>query len=441
VIAADVVVVGAGCAGLSAATALAEAGARVLVVEARPVPGGRTFATRDPATSDWVDNGQHVLLGCYHETLSFARRIGSDRCLAVQSALRLPMVDTAGRWSELRCPALPTPLHLLAGVVGWSALSWRERLSVFGLARGLRDDAVVPPELTVRAWLAAHGQAPRLCELLWEPLAVAALNQPIDTASASTFIEVVRRMLGPGPDDAALVLPTRSLSRTFIEPAVALLEARGGELRSGAPARVVFDSGRAVGVRVKDEHIAAAAVIAAVPWHALDSVCGDAAPQRLSATVARASAMRSSPIVTANLWFDRPVLPTPLLGLPGRTFQWVFDRSQITPDEASHLSLVCSGAAEIVDLSNEEIVETACADLRRAVPAVTRARLVRGRAVRERRATFSLAAGEPARPPTITPVPGLLLAGDWIDTGLPATIESAVVGGHRAAAAVLATMR
>ena len=148
VIAADVVVVGAGCAGLSAATALSEAGATVLVVEARPVLGGRTFATRDQASGDWVDNGQHVLLGCYHETLAFARRIGAERLLSTQTALSVPMVDRAGRMSELRCPALPTPMHLVGGVLGWSALSWRERLSVVGLARALRGSAPPPVRQT-----------------------------------------------------------------------------------------------------------------------------------------------------------------------------------------------------------------------------------------------------------------------------------------------------
>jgi uncharacterized protein with NAD-binding domain and iron-sulfur cluster len=131
------------------------------------------------------------------------------------------------------------------------------------------------------------------------------------------------------------------------------------------------------------------------------------------------------------------VLAQPFVGLPGRSFQWAFDRAQVTPGESTSISMVCSGADAIVQLSNQAIVEAAHRELRQALPAAAAARLLRGTAVRERRATFSLAPGEPARPPTHTAVPGLWLAGDWIDTGLPATIESAVVSGHRAAAAVL----
>jgi squalene-associated FAD-dependent desaturase len=433
----DVVVAGAGCAGLAAAAALADAGVRVAVVEARPVLGGRTFATRDQVSGDWVDNGQHVLLGCYHETRAFARRVGADRFLAVQGALRVPMVDGAGVASELRSPALPAPLHLLAGVLGWSALSWRERLSVLSLRPALVARTAPPAGQTVRQWLAAHRQAPRLCDLLWEPLAVAALNQSIDTAAATTFVEVVRRMLGSGSDDAALVLPTRSLTHTFVEPAVAFLGRRAGQVHAGAAARIAFDDGRAIGVEVKGQRIAARAVIAAVPWYGLAGLCGNEAPGPLRAVIAAASAMRSSPIVTANLWFDRPVLTQPFVGLPGRAFQWAFDRGQVTAGESTSISMVCSGADAVVQQSNEAIVGTALGELRRALPAAAAARLQRGTAVRERRATFSLAPGEPMRPSTHTAVPGLWLAGDWIDTGLPATIESAVVSGHRAAAAVL----
>jgi hypothetical protein len=143
--------------------------------------------------------------------------------------------------------------------------------------------------------------------------------------------------------------------------------------------------------------------------------------------------MTSSPIVTVNLWFDRPVLDEPFVGLPGRAMQWVFDKRTVLGVGASHLSLVSSGASPLVAMSNPELIAMALQELAEALPSVREATLVRGSVIREPRATFSLAPGQPARPPVQTPVPGLLLAGDWIDTGLPATIESAVRAGHRAA--------
>jgi predicted NAD/FAD-dependent oxidoreductase len=175
------------------------------------------------------------------------------------------------------------------------------------------------------------------------------------------------------------------------------------------------------------------AVIAAVPWFALRELIA-AAPAALDVTLQSAGRMASSPIVTVNLWFDRAVLDEPFVGLPGRAMQWVFDTRAVFGGDASRLSLVSSGASPLVVLTNPELIAIAHQELLEALPAVREARLVRGTVVREPRATFSLAPGQPGRPPVETAVPGLYLAGDWIDTGLPATIESAVRAGHRAAA-------
>ena len=148
---------------------------------------------------------------------------------------------------------------------------------------------------------------------------------------------------------------------------------------------------------------------------------------------------KSSPIVTVNLWFDRQVMDEPFIGLPGRAMQWVFDKRSAFGEEASHLSLVSSGASPLVHLSNQELISHAHDELLDAIPLTRAAKLLRATVIREPRATFSLAPGQPARPQEETAVGGLYLAGDWIETGLPATIESAVRSGHKAAEAALAT--
>src|SRR4051812_11778290 len=130
----DIAVAGAGVAGLAAATALAEAGERVLVLEARGELGGRATAFVDRETGELVDNGQHVLFGCYHETFRLLRRIGAEGNVRTQPSLEVPYLDGAGRRSVLRCPALPSPLPLVAGIFGWDALSWNDRLSVLRVA-------------------------------------------------------------------------------------------------------------------------------------------------------------------------------------------------------------------------------------------------------------------------------------------------------------------
>ena len=439
----DAIVIGGGCAGFAAATALVESGARVLVLEARPGLGGRATAFTDPETGERVDNGQHILMGCYTETLALLDRIGAADRVRWQTGLKLTMIDRGGHQSVLALPALPSPLHFLAGVLAWDALNWSERLSVLKIGASINPaKAGANPAkaghypslgISVRAWLEKNGQAPRLCELFWEPLALAALNQSIDQAEASNFIRVLERVFGPDPAAAALVLPAVPLDEMYAEPARAWLVDRGSEVRVNAPARVVIDGQRVRGVRVRDEIIEAPLVISTVPWHSFHALF-EAVPAGLEQTIANATALASLPIVTVNLWFDSAVMQEPVVGLPGRNFQWIFDRRAIVGGDASHLSMISSGADAIVSLSNEEITTTALSEVREALPAARSATLRKSLAVREKRSTFSLAPNAPPRPGTRTPVDGFLLAGDWIETGLPATIESAVISGHRAAA-------
>jgi zeta-carotene desaturase len=182
----------------------------------------------------------------------------------------------------------------------------------------------------------------------------------------------------------------------------------------------------------------ALAIVAAVPWFALSDLF-EQPPAVLADTLSRARATASSPVVTVNLWFDREVMDEPFIGLPGRVMQWVFDKRAVFGDDdhaASHLSLVSSGAEPVLRLENPDLIAMAHNELLEALPLVRRARLTRATVIRELRATFSLAPGQPARPRTVTALRGFYLAGDWIETGLPATIESAVRSGHAAADAI-----
>jgi hydroxysqualene dehydroxylase len=438
----DAIVIGGGFAGLSAAARLASRGRRVLVLEAKARLGGRATAFTDRETGDLVDNGQHVLLGCYTATFEFLREVGAVDNVRVQPQLAITMVDRAGRRSRLVCPALPPPLHLLAGVLEWDGLDWRDKMASLRMAaplrvaqrqlRGGRALAASPGE-TVDAWLVRNGQTDRIREMLWHPLALAALNQDAAVAAAPPFARVLAEMFGSEPRAAAIALPTRPLHLMYAEPARQFVESHGGTVLTGMTARVVVAAGRVEAVEAEGGRWTAPAVISAVPWFAVADLFQPPPPE-LGGVLSRAAATASSPIVTVNLWFDRPVLDDPFIGLPGRDMQWVFDKRDLFGETASHLSLVSSGASPLVSRTNPELVVAAHAELLEALPAIRSARLVRATVVREPRATFSLAPGQPPRPEAVTAIEGLFLAGDWTDTGLPATIESAVRSGHQAAA-------
>jgi hypothetical protein len=249
-----------------------------------------------------------------------------------------------------------------------------------------------------------------------------------------------------------VALPLKPLDELYAEPARSFIEARRGAVVTQAQARVVIDGEHLSHVEANGEKLHAAAVICAAPWYALPEVFmpagsapggsalggsapGDSAPRSspLAPILDAASKTPASPIVTVHLWFDRVVLESAFVGLPGRINQWVFDKRETFGERASHLSTVSSGAASVVSRSNEELIDVALSEIRDAIPAARDATIRRATVIRERRATFSLAPGMPPRPTTRTPVGGLFLAGDWIDTGLPATIESAVISGHWAA--------
>jgi squalene-associated FAD-dependent desaturase len=416
------------------------------VLDARPQLGGRATAFADRTSGELVDNGQHVLFGCYRETLAFLDRVGAGANVRRQPSLCVPYIDLAGRRTELKCPALPSPFHLLAAVLRWDAMPWRDRLSVVRMAgplraarRALVDSGRVTlgRDVSVSAWLRERRQGEQLTAWLWEPLAVAALNQSPEEAQAEPFVRVLAEMFGPDSSASAMVLPTRPLHLMYAEPARTFIEARGGEVWTGTLARIAADDRAVVGVDVRGDRIGARAVVSAVPWFAMRTIFAAGTPASMTAVVDRAASMTSKAIVTVNLWYDRRVMDEPFVGLPGRTMQWVFDKRLAFGSDASHLSLVASGADALATETADELIARARREVEGAIPGAREARFIRGTVVLEKRATFSLAAGQPARPGTRTPLSGLFLAGDWIDTGLPGTIESAVVSGHRAAAAAL----
>ncbi len=293
----------------------------------------------------------------------------------------------------------------------------------------------------MRDWLIRHGQGQAIRNWLWEPLAIAALNQAPEQAAAEPFVRVLAEMFSGGARAAAIGLPVRPLDRMYAEPAREYIERHGGEVRINAPAEVASltrDAARVEAVEVRGERMTAGTFIGAVPWFALaDLFARVPAPAALAKTLDAARRTPALPIVTVNLWYDRPVMEEPFVGLADSELHWIFDKRVALGGDASHLSIVTSAAHALAPLGNDELVARAAAHVRDTLTEAARARLVRGVVVRERRATFSVAPGVPARPSVVaTGLDNLFIASDWIDTGLPGTIESAVRAGHQAAAAI-----
>jgi hydroxysqualene dehydroxylase len=430
-----VVVVGGGFAGLAAATRLADEGHAVTLLEKRAISGGRAYSIADETTGDGIDNGQHLFMGCYRATRNFLTRIGS-RGLSFDGELDVAL-DDDGRRVRLRALALPPPFHAV-GLMG--ALPFVDRLRLVKLAASLKLPTARLPEPgdweTVDGWLDRMGQSAEARRLLWHPLALATLNDDPGTASAKMLGAVVREALLGSREDARLGVSPVGLSELYVDRALEYLKERGAEVRhSAAVERVMIEGagGEAVarGVELRGgERLFTEAVVAAVPPAALFAlVPGEVrGGEPYFENLAR---LDSSPIVSVHLWLDRRVTDGKMLGLVGRPLHWLFDRG-------SHLSLVTSAARDLIDRDADEIVGLALSELRRALPAAAGARLYHSRVLKEREATIRHTAGSEAlRPRARSPVAGLFVAGDFVRTGLPATIESAVRAADEAAQLVL----
>jgi squalene-associated FAD-dependent desaturase len=444
-----VVVVGAGFAGLTAAIALQERRHEVLLLERRGVLGGRASSYRDASSGEDVDNGTHLMIAAYDKTLALLRRASATDLLLVQDHLRIDYVDEAGP-TRLDCPPLPAPLHLLAGLLGLR-LPWRVRWQAARLGLAVRFGK--PPDgLTLAEYFNRHGQGDAARRLLWDPLSTAILNESPERAAAILFYNVYRRAFLANHDAARLVFLRCGFS-VLHERLAAYFEARGGRLRRRALVEAIeLRDGRVAGVRyvqraetreeiqggkrAREELAQADAAILAVPW----SVVPRLVPEELRAREPFAGLARltGSPIVSIEMWLDQPVVDKAMVGLRGHEVEWVFDKGRLhgRAGAPQHLAFIVSAAYRSAPRPNAELVAAAEDALRRFFPAMKDARVLRSLVMREAEATFaSDPASEKLRPGPTTPVSGLFLAGDYTNTGLPATIEGAVQSGLTAASA------
>jgi squalene-associated FAD-dependent desaturase len=438
-----VVVIGAGFAGLAAAVRLVDAGRRVILFEATRQGGGRSRSF-DHDSGVQLDNGQHLLMGCYYETLAFLRTIGRENAVSFQRNLELDMVKPGGKRIRLRCPALPAPLHLAAGLLTMRGLGPLHKASALRVGMFLRGEVVRPDDNeTCDAWLRRLGQTEGIRGAFWDPLIWAVLNDDPLVASAAMLVAVLERAFMGTRDASRLGVPRVPLSRLYVDDAVGYLRARGADLRFGQSIRAIEcdDRGVASVTTRSGEVIATREVVTAVPPAALLDCLPDAVLRH--PVLQDVAKLTTSPIINLWLFLDRPLFPeVPFLGLVGSPLHWLFDRTRIEGTEDGERVLVnctISGARGFVDDAPQTLVDLFLAEAERYFPG-NGVRVLESKVVKEKRATISHAAGTYHRRPEVrSPIAGLFFAGDWVRTGIPATIESACQSGHMAAAAVLGT--
>jgi len=448
-----IVIVGGGLAGLAAAVALTERGFPCLLLESRPRLGGRASSFLDPTTGTEIDNCQHVTLGCCTNFRDFCQITGLADFFHREPALFF--VGPNGQVDRFAAGPLPAPLHLAGAFARLSYLSWRDKLA---LARGLKtlarpvsaEDEAMPFD----EWLRRHGQTDAAIERFWLVVLVSALSESLDRISVRHARKVFVDAFLAHRDGWYVDIPTVPLEELYGGRLTQWLESRGTTVRLQAAADKIEVTNDAVtAVRLTSgEILSADEVVVALPFFRVKSVL----PPSLAAhpDLAGIDRLEAAPISSVHLWFDRPITELRHAVLVDRLCQWVFNRTAIGTDrglsleaaqvhanalERSHYyQIVISASHNLAEMGKEAVLQRVVQELGDVWPATKQSQLLHSRQVTEHRAVFSPVPGiDRLRPRQQSPISNLQLAGDWTDTGWPATMEGAVRSGFLAAENVL----
>jgi squalene-associated FAD-dependent desaturase len=423
----SVAIIGGGYAGMAAAVELAARNVPVTVFEAAPTLGGR--ARRVTVNDTALDNGLHILIGAYTETLRLIGKVAPPRTSPDDLLLRLPLDLQVQGKLRLRAPKLPAPLHLAWALLTAQGLSGADKRALAGFMRAMkRRRWRLRQDCTVTTLLEAYTQPIVLKEHFFIPLCVAALNTPADRASARVFLNVLRDSLGSTRAASDLLLARTDLTALFPKPAAEYVRARGGQVEAGATVDSVTHSHHQFTLHVQGAARQFDAVICAVSPHRaapLLAGIGDLLP-----VLRQIETLRYEPIHSVWLQFDGAVkLPSPMIGLADSPAQWLFDREAIC-GQRGLIGAVISASEDQVGAAQDALAQRVVADITRHFGPLPP--LKWQRVIAEKRATFSCTP-DLARPAARTPCPGFVLAGDYVASDYPATIEGAVRSGVAAA--------
>lgn len=427
-----VAIIGAGWAGCAAAVELTRRSAKVFLLEASRTMGGRARRVEHQGTT--LDNGQHILLGAYSDTLHLMQTVGirpSEALLRLPLQMRYP-ANSGGM--DLRAPRLPPPLHMVWAVLRAKGLTIADKLALARFSSAARwMQWQLHTDCTVTELLERFDQTERLFRLMWRPLCIAALNTPPERASAAVFLNVLRDSLGAHRSASDMLITRRDLSSLFPDAAVSYVEHHGGHAHAGTQVRSVIRTERGWRVHADNLDREVDAVVLSTPPAQTSTLLTDLIP-----ALAESLQMTYEPITTCYLQYAPSLkLPAVFYALQDdpekhRWAQFIFDRGQLDASQSGLMAVVISASSEAIAQGNEallaEVLLQIAADL--DMPALLNPQW--HRIISEKRATFACTPNL-HRPKNDTGLKGLFLAGDYTASDYPATLEGAVRSGREAA--------
>lgn len=438
-----VAIIGGGLAGMSAAAALCQHGVPVVLYEARRRTGGRAGSFFDAPSGTDVDYCQHVAMGCCTNLLALLQRTGLLDAWQRHDQLRF--LDPEGRTTLFAADPLPAPLHLARSLLSARFLCLRDRIAVArGLVRLMRFRSATDVSWdSFQQWLEANQQPLAAQRRFWQPIVESALGESADKVDAGAARKVFVDGFAAHRDAFHLYIPDQPLSQLFGDALPAWLQRHGVDVRCGCPVTALHSTSDSIAVTAAGRTQQHCHAILAVPWHQLDRIGG----RDLGLAATQRAAIENFPassIAGIHLWLDAPLTRLQHVVFVDRFCQWLFSGGRTSPrldgNATEHYyQVVISSAANVQRMPRDDVARRVREELRQAFPDTASARLLRYRIVNDPQAVFSLSpAVQRQRPQTGTTEPRLFLAGDYTDTGWPATMEGAVISGARAAEAVLA---
>jgi squalene-associated FAD-dependent desaturase len=439
----DVIVVGAGAAGLSATVALAGAGARVTLLERKPYVGGRAYSYPHPALEEVVDS-QHVLLGCCTNLIDLCEKAGTAdniRWYDTQTFL-----EPNGRASTISTSTLPAPFHFAPSLASAQMLGAHDKLVMAGGLMEFFRGYPADDSESVAQWMKRTRQTERAIRHFWKPIILATLNDSAENCSTRYAGQVFHELFVKNSTGGRLGIPTVPLSE-FYAGIAQHAEQLGATLKLRASVESLRreTNGRWSVQTADGAAYSADAVVLAIPFEqtqkllpAIELSADEAAIK--SSVEAKMSRFIHSPFTSILLWYDREISDLDHAWLLDTTIEWFFHKSRIrryAPERGSYVELVIAGSRAQLHMTREEIMASALAEFEMFFPAAKKATLLKSGILKEARATFSVLPGlEKDRPAQATGIAGLYLAGDWTRTDWPSTMEGAVRSGRLAAEAV-----
>lgn len=421
---ANCIVIGGGFAGLSAAVHLANNNHKVKLIEASPKLGGRAYSFKHDAQDTVIDNGQHIMMGCYLFTLEFLELINSLDSIYIQPHLVINFVDRQKKKYKLDTGDVTYPFNILTALKNYDALSKSEKASVVKLFLKI---AICNPkhheEISTKEFLEKNHQTQNSIDALWEIIHVGTMNCKMEESSAAIFIRVLKEIFFTINDSTKIILPKDGLSEMYCDQTVKFLEGKNSEISlSEKLINIEFheDVKAKTLITSKNRYTDFDYLVLAIPPDQLQKILPETEKFNLPQ-------YEFSPILNIHLWLKENPFSEKFYGLINSKIHWLFNKGK-------HITLVTSAADEFIPMSNEEIMEIVFKELSEYFEEFKSGSVIDHLIIKEKRATFKpTIENSVARQNLKSNYNNILFAGDWTNTGLPATIESAVKSGEMVA--------